>query len=136
ATRSLPPSRTRPSTTTPASGLRERPRRCSASAVTCSRRATSRGRAPRSAATGSPDAPAPTTTEPSEWLRVAPLPLERQPPRVRRDELVDRVRTPRARSVRADRRRALQQRRRPLPEALDALGAREQRVVAQHRVVD
>ena len=51
-------------------------------------------------------------------------------------ELVDRVRAPRPRRVRTHRRRVLEQRLRRFPQALDALRAREERVVAEHRVVD
>ena len=54
---------------------------------------------------------------------VAPLPLERQPPGERRDELVDLVGPPRALGVGPDDGRVLQQRLGDLPQPLDALGA-------------
>lgn len=65
-----------------------------------------------------------------------PAPFEGQTPRVRRDELVDRIRTPRPRAVAAHRWRIGQQRRRHLPQSLDALGRRVQGPVALHGVED
>src|SRR5262245_64501454 len=49
---------------------------------------------------------------------------------------MDRIRSPRSGPVRPNGWRILQQRDRLLPEALDALGGAEQRVIAAHRVVD
>ena len=48
----------------------------------------------------------------------------------------DPVRSPRAGRIRLHRRRMLQQRRGDLPQPLDAVRGREERVVAHHRVVD
>ena len=55
---------------------------------------------------------------------------------MRCDQLVNRVRPPRARGVRAHRRRILQQRLRSLPQAFDAFGSGEQRVIIAHRIQD
>jgi len=52
------------------------------------------------------------------------------------DQLVDRLRPPGAGRVGAHRGRGFQQRRRHLPEPLDALGGGEQGPVAAHRVED
>src|SRR6516225_4307159 len=67
---------------------------------------------------------------------VAPDPLERQPPGMGRDQLMDRFRPPISGGIKPDRRRRLEQRHRHLPKPLDALGGREQRMVAAHRVED
>src|SRR6478752_8559412 len=69
-------------------------------------------------------------------LLLAPDSLARQPPGVRRDHLMDRVGSPRARWIHLHRRRVGKQRCRALPEALDALGGGEQGVVIAHRVHD
>ena len=68
---------------------------------------------------------------------AAPLALERQAPvRAARSGRPISVGPPRALRVRPQRRRMLEQRRRDLPQPLDALGGREQRAVAGHGVVD
>src|SRR5215467_12637263 len=51
-----------------------------------------------------------------------------------RDQLMDRFRPPISGGIKPDRRRRLEQRHRHLPKPLDALGGREQRMVAAHRV--
>jgi NH3-dependent NAD+ synthetase len=56
----------------------------------------------------------------------------RQVPVVRRDQLVDRRRTPRPALVGLGRRRVVQQRRGDLPQPLDPVGPGEQRLVADH----
>ena len=53
-----------------------------------------------------------------------------------RDQLVDRIRSPRAGCVGANGWWCLQQWRRQLPQALDALGGRKQSVIAAERIVD
>src|ERR1044071_10447016 len=53
-------------------------------------------------------------------IGITPGPLEWQPPGMRGDQLVDRIRAPRAGRVHAHRGRRLQQRYRNFPEALDA----------------
>src|SRR6185437_6204304 len=73
----------------------------------------------------------------SAWfgpILLASRPLGWQPPGMRGDQLMDRVRAPAAGRVRLDRRRGVQQRHRSLPEALDAVRRGEQRVVTAHRV--
>src|SRR5262249_3581870 len=67
---------------------------------------------------------------------VAPDPLERKPPSMGCDQLMDRFRPPISGGIKPDRRRRLEQRHRHLPKPLDALGGREQRMVAAHRVED
>ena len=69
-------------------------------------------------------------------VRPAPATLERQPPGVRGDQLVDGVRAPAAGRVGPHRRRVVDQLVRLVPQLLDAVGGGEQRVVAAHRVVD
>src|ERR1700733_6304797 len=70
----------------------------------------------------------------ADAVGVAPDALEGQPPCMRGDELMDRIRTPGSWRIRANGRRRFQQRGRYLPQALDALGRREQRVIAPHRI--
>src|SRR5262245_45371802 len=53
-----------------------------------------------------------------------------------RDQLMDRFRPPISGGIKPDRRRRLEQRHRHLPKPLYALGGREQRMVAAHRVED
>src|ERR1700689_1680835 len=67
---------------------------------------------------------------------ISPRPLEGQPPGARRDELVNRIRPPRAWRVEAHRRRCLQQRCRNFPKSLDSLGGGEEGAIALHGVKD
>src|SRR6202007_435098 len=65
----------------------------------------------------------------SHEVGVAPGALEWQAPGMRRDELVNGIRPPRAWSVRSYRRRRFQQRRGHFPQSLDPDRAGEQRVI-------
>src|ERR1700760_4781844 len=88
-------------------------------------------------------APPPVSSVPSmsKTMASVPVPLRsspvlRQVPPPRVDQLFQRFRAPRSRPVALDRRRALEQRRRDLPQPLDPVGACEERAVAEERVVD
>jgi hypothetical protein len=65
----------------------------------------------------------------ADGVGVVPDPLERQPPSMGRDQLMDRFRSPISGGIKPDRRRRLKQRHRHLLKPLDALGGREQRVL-------
>ena len=67
-------------------------------------------------------------------VRLSPRSLEGQPPRAGGDELVDGVGSPRSGLIETNRKRRLQQVGRNLPKPFDAVGGREQRVVAAHRI--
>src|SRR3981081_2531523 len=65
---------------------------------------------------------------------VAPSSLERQPPGMGGDQLMDRFRPPRAGGIKSNRRRSLEQGHRDLPKPFDTLGGRKLGTVAAHRV--
>src|SRR5580658_3315617 len=70
----------------------------------------------------------------AKTIRISPRPFEGQTPSVGRDELMDHVGPPRSGGIDANGRRGLQQGSRLFPQSLDALGGREKRVIAAHRI--
>src|ERR1700736_6368757 len=65
---------------------------------------------------------------------TSPTSLEWQTPGMGSDELMDGIWSPRSGVIETNRRRCLHQGNGNFPQPLDALGAREQRGVAAHRV--
>src|ERR1700677_948705 len=76
------------------------------------------------------------TRSAARGVGVAPGSLERQPPGVRGKQLMNRFWSPAAGGIKPNRRRCFEERYRHLPQPLDTLGGRKQRVVAAHRVED
>src|SRR5271165_1262358 len=72
----------------------------------------------------------------TQGVGIPPDSFEGQTPGLGSDELVDGVRPPRSRLVKTHRRGRLDQVHRHLPKAFDPLRAREQGVVAAHRIQD
>src|SRR6267143_1288188 len=70
----------------------------------------------------------------ADTVRVSPGPFEGEPPSVGGNELMDGIRSPRTRGVEANRRRCLEQCARRGPQPFDAVGRREQRPIAAHRI--